>query len=75
MNENRRKRLRSIIGNLEAARTGIETIRDEEDEARDNMPENFLESDRYTDSEAASESMDSAIDSIDEAVSKLEEVV
>ena len=48
---------------------------DEEDEARDNMPESLQESDRYTQSEEASEALCSAINSLAEASSALEEVV
>jgi uncharacterized membrane protein len=75
MNTNRRKRLREVLRKLDYARSEIESVREEEDEARDNIPEGLQESDRYTDSEEASEAMDVAIDNIGEAISAIEDVV
>lgn len=75
MNANRRKRIRESIQKIEDIRSEIEAVMDEEDEARDNMPESLHESDRYTQSEEASEALDAAINSLAEASSALEEVV
>ena len=52
----------------------LSSIRDEEDEARDNMPENLQDSDKYSESEECSDKMQDALDSGEEAVSVLEEL-
>lgn len=75
MNKERRGHLREYRRLLNQAKIGIETVRDREDEARDNMPENLCYSDRYTESEECSEAMDSAITSIDEAISAIDNVI
>ncbi len=75
MNETRRKKLRSIVHQLENVQGDIENVLDEEDEARENMPESLQETDRYTTSEEASEAMDMSIDSIGEAISAIEDII
>lgn len=74
MNTQRRKQVLLIIRKLNDTLRDLQSIRDEEDEARDNMPENFQNTDKYLDSEAASEAMDDVIDTIDAAISLLEEI-
>jgi cell shape-determining protein MreC len=75
MNANRRKRLREILRKLEEAQSEIESVRDDEDEARDNMPESLQESDRYTFSAEASDAMDNAVGNVSEAISAIEEIM
>ena len=75
MNANRRKRLREILRKLEEARSEIESVRDDEDEARDKIPESLQESDRYTSSAEASEAMDDEAGDISEAISTIEEIM
>lgn len=48
--------------------------REEEDDARDNMPESLQNSERYEQSEEASESMESAEEALQEAIGYLESV-
>ena len=74
MNTQRRKQVRLIIRQLNDAVRDLQSVRDEEDEARENMPENFHDTDQYLDSETASETMDDIIDTIDAAISLLEEI-
>lgn len=75
MNIKRRKRLREILTTITDVSSEIETLRDEEDEARDNMPESFQDTDRYSESEEASDAMDSAIDSLNDAATSIEAVL
>lgn len=87
MNNQRRKSLREVTTAVEAARIiagdlmakleevkeMLESIRDEEQEYLDNIPENLQGSDRYSISESSIESMESAIDSIDNLVESIED--
>ena len=75
MNTKRRERLRMVVAQLEAAKDEIESVQEEEDEARDNMPESLQETDRYFDSENASDAMGTAAENIAAAIEELEEVV
>ena len=52
----------------------IETIRDEEDEARESMPENLVGSERYETSEVASDTLQDTIDLLEESVERLSEI-
>lgn len=75
MNPNRRKRLLGLLKEVEEIRSQIETIRDEEDEARDNMPENLQETERFVNSEESSEALSTAEDYLNEAASAIEEAI
>lgn len=67
MNNARRKRIDEAMKHLSLARELLETVRDEEQEAYDNLPENLQESER-------GQKMEEAVDSLDTAVSDLENV-
>lgn len=71
MNQTRRKTIQAIIkqlDDLEELRTSIEesiqTIKDEEEEYLNNIPENMQTSERYEKAEAAVENLESALDTI-----------
>ena len=73
MNNDRRKALRKVaeefkelIGKLADCRMELETLRDEEQECLDNMPENLQGSDRYQAAEDAISAMDDAISTIED---------
>ena len=51
----------------------LEIIKDEENEAYDNMPESLQESERGQIAQEASDNLDSAYDSLQEAIEYLEE--
>lgn len=57
MNAERRKRLRTALKSMRAAQETIEAVANEEDEARENLPENLQESETALDMEQASESL------------------
>lgn len=74
MNADRRSRVIKAKQLLEEAKDILEEALNEEDEYRDNIPENLQNSERYEQSEACSDAMDSAISEIDLAIESLEEV-
>jgi flagellar biosynthesis chaperone FliJ len=72
MNKLRRKQLDEIIEKIQAASEELESIMNDEEEYRDNMPENLQGSEKYETADAACESMQEAIDQLEEAVSSIE---
>ena len=66
MNKYRREEIAKAVSLLETAFILIESIRDEEQGALDNMPENLEYSERY-------EKMENAVDKLDDAISSIEE--
>lgn len=73
MNKARRKRIEEVISKLQDLQGEIEDITSEEEEYRDNMPENLVNSEKYEVAENARCLLDSAYSSVDEAVEMLEE--
>lgn len=83
MNKSRRKRIASVIGTLEnitgydlvePAKSEIEDILWEEQDAYDNMPENLQYSMRGEESSDAIDSLQEAVDALDEAIDILNEI-
>lgn len=72
MNKERRNQISKIITSLETLRYEIENLREDEQEAFDNLPEGIQCSDRGEAMEAAASELDDAYNSIDEAISQLE---
>ena len=66
MNNQKRKRLKEAIELMERATAIIEEIKDEEQEALENLPENLQESER-------AENMQECIDLLEEIQSDLED--
>lgn len=71
MNAPRRKAIQEIIEKCEDLKSQIETIKDEEQEAFDNMPENLQGSERGEAMEAAADNLDSAFSSMEEVLDYL----
>lgn len=67
MNNSRRKRIDSIIERIDELMSDLDLIREEEQDAYDNMPESFQDSER-------GEAMYNAIDNLESAAGSLEEV-
>ena len=67
MNKIRRKALQEIYDKLSDLREELETIKDEEDESRENMPENLQGSERYEQSETASGNIDESMEYLSSA--------
>lgn len=83
MNKNRRKAIADIVTKveeivadtrekLEELQTSIESVRDEEQDYLDNIPENLQGSERYETAEQAVDNLDSAASSIEELIDALD---
>ena len=73
MNADRRKTLAKLLTQVNDIKSQLETVKDEEQEAFDNMPESLQEGERGQQSQAASDALDSAVQSLEEVESYLEE--
>lgn len=74
MNKVRRTQIQRVSDSISNIIVEIETIRDEEDEARESMPENLVGSERYETSEVASDTLQDTIDLLEESVERLSEI-
>ena len=68
MNANRRKQLQNIIDAIEEAKLQLETLKDEEQECFDNLPESFQYSER-------GERMEEIIGYLEDAFCELESAI
>ena len=68
MNKTRRLALAAIMERLEELKADLEEVLEEEEEAKDNIPESLWGTDRY-------EAAEAAVDNLQEAVSYMEEVL
>ena len=75
MNSKRRNSIRKIKEGLSRLVNYLEELRDEEDEAYDNMPEQFQDSERGEIMQTAIEALDNAADWLQEAIDELERIV
>ena len=73
MNKIRRARINEVKEEVERLSSVVESLRDEEQDYFDNIPENLQGSERAEISEAAIDALDAAVSSMEEAVSSLEE--
>jgi len=73
MNNNRRKRINAIAGQLDAMLEAVEVICEEEVEYLEDMPENLQDSAKYEVAENAIINLQDAIGSIEEAIGYLKE--
>ena len=74
MNKVRRTQIQRVSDSISNIIAEIETIRDEEDETRESMPENLVGSERYETSEVASDTLQDTIDLLEESVVRLSEI-
>lgn len=72
MNRIRRKNITTVIKTLEDAMADIELIREEEEEAFENLPESIQYSDRGSIMEEYMEHLDSARDMAEESIAYLD---
>lgn len=73
MNKQRRAAISKIAGQVSDLLSEVESIRDDEQEAFEGMPENLQDSDRGQASAAAVEGLEAAMSSLEDAISSLEE--
>ena len=68
-------RLNGLLGQMEDLLGDIDVVREEENEALNNMPESLMETDRYAQIEAAADNLEEAYDTFSEMKDSLEDVV
>lgn len=73
MNKERRKQIAKVIDELQGLSVTIESIRDDEQDYFDNMPEGIQSSEKGERAEAATYALDMAYEAIEEAIGQLEE--
>lgn len=70
-----RDKLTELCTHLDTVKDELSDILDEENESRDNMPESLEESQRYYDSEEASEILEANIDELIDIQEQLNDVI
>ena len=75
VNEARRKAINEAVSKLEDVKSELETLRDEEQEYYDNMPESFQGGDKGDAAQSAVSTLEDAINSIDSAVTEAQNAV
>ena len=73
MNKDRRKQIDDVIADLQEIQGTVESIMNNEEEYRDNIPENLQGSERYERAEEACDYLQEAYDGIDDVINSLEE--
>lgn len=71
MNKTRRKALQGILDKLEGLQEDLQTIQEQEEEYRDNMPEAFQETERYEKADVACDALSDAITALEEAAENI----
>lgn len=74
MNDVRRKRIAQAVDLLNEAMEILDEVKDEEQEAFDNLPENFQAAERGEEMEGYVESLAEAYDYVESAVGAVEEI-
>lgn len=74
MNDKRRKRIREVIHDLSIVSSKLESIKDDEDDARAEIPENLESGEIYIESEKSSDIIGDAISELNEITKSLEEI-
>lgn len=72
MNAKRRERISAVIQKLGEIKDEIETLRDEEQEAFESMPESLQQSDRGQSSESSVDALNQACNNLEGATTDLE---
>lgn len=75
MNSNRRKQLEKALGQAEELKETLETIRDEEQEAHDNLPESIQYGERGDAMQEIADSLDYAASSLGDAIDNINEAL
>lgn len=75
MNKQRRAQLQKVVEMIADARALLEEIRDDEQDAFDNLPESFQESERGEQMEEYIYNMEEAIDALEEDENTLTEII
>jgi hypothetical protein len=74
MNANRRKQIQDAIKRLEDIASEIDSIKNDEQDYYDNLPENFQNSEKGESSQSATDSLDNAFNAVEESIQELESI-
>ena len=74
MNYKRRKRIHNVIERLSGCKSDLESIKEEEDETRDNIPESLQKSNMYCDSEECRDKIEDVISDLGDVIESLENI-
>ena len=74
MNRNRRRQIKEVITQLETCADTLENVKNEEDDARENMPENLQDGGAYCTSEECSDKIEDAISDIRAVIENIEDI-
>jgi NADPH-dependent glutamate synthase beta subunit-like oxidoreductase len=75
MNDQRRKGLSMLAAKIQDVYDAVETLRDDEQEYLDNMPEGIREGDKGDKSQEAIDYLDSAVDALSAAIADIESAI
>ena len=75
MTKLRKNRLRQVLSLIEDAKNILEEVKDEEETAMDNMPENLQGTARYEQMEDAVCNLEDAVCNLEDAVDSIQEVL
>lgn len=75
MNKDRRKSIERIVDKINEIKADLTWVRNDEEEAYDNLPEGIQSSERGDSMQEAIEAMDDADGALQEAVDYLEEII
>ena len=75
MNRIRRKALQEISDRIQEIMADLESLKEEEEEYRDNMPENLCGGEKYEKAEAACDNLETAWYSLEEAMDNIAEAI
>lgn len=75
MNKQRRKEIEKVVSQLEDIQADIDALRDEEEEAYDNLPESLQDSERGEAMQEAIDQLEEASSSVGDAIDYLNELV
>lgn len=74
MNKQRRQKIKEVITQLETCADNLETVKSDEDEARENIPENLQDGEAYCTSEECSDKIEEAMSDIRAVIENLEDI-
>lgn len=74
MNKQRKQRIKEVITQLETCADNLETVKSDEDEARENIPENLQDGEAYCTSEECSDKIEEAMSDIRAVIENLEDI-
>ena len=75
MNKERRKKIEDITGKMRDLLTDLESLADEEEEYKDNIPENLQGSERYERAEECVDGLQEAIREIETSLENIDDCI